>query len=158
MKALHKTIFFSVIALFFAFGSTLNAQNCACTTYGPLKASLGDLIVAASQAQGTAQQVSTFASNGNANQLANKISKLSGEMNDIQAIGSQIARSPIIDRILYLEIRNLSEGFSGDVIAFSAILRADNAGIVIIADALRESLNRHKGDASEIRVGICCRD
>ena len=158
MKVLHKTVFFSALALFLAFGARLNAQNCGCTTYGPLKASLGELVVAASRAQGTAQQVSTFASNGNANQLARKITKLSNEMSDIQTIGNQIVQFPVSDRLIYLEMRNLSEQFSGDVAAFNAIYRANNAGIVVIADALRASLNAHKGGASEIRIGICCRD
>ena len=158
MKSLHKTIIFSAFALFFAFGTTLNAQNCACTTNGPLKGYLGDIIVKASQAQGNAQQIATFASNGNTNQLANKISQLGDDMTEIAAIGQQIASVPYSDRSLLMEISALSSGFNADISTFNLILSSNNTEIVVLANTLRDSLNLHKGQASDLRVGICCRD
>ena len=118
---------------------------------------LQDMHVLAAQAHGTAQQVYTFANNGNQNQLLDRITRLNGQLNQLSQTGRDIVSLPINDRILFLEMRELATEFEAIRGAWMTVSNAGNTTrIAAGASQLREDLAAFRGGPSEKRMGLCC--
>ena len=156
MKTIRFTILINAFVLLFTFGSSLQAQN-AQDNYDILKGYLTDYIVLASQAEGTCQQIETFANNGNTNQLNLRIGSLIRSASEIGLIKMETARISVPNTGIMSGLRDLLEGIEGDLNMVNAFQRANTQGIAVLASALRESFSNHKGNAQEIRIAICCR-
>lgn len=154
MKTIQKSILFGLFALMMVFSVSAKAQGNS--QYPELKAQLTDFIAIAAQAQGTANQVETFATNGNTNQLSNRIAELSSEISSLQTIASQTLRNPITNRLDYTWLSGFVSSFNADMRIFASIYGADNNTIAFIAGRLRERISHHRGEAQEIRVALCC--
>lgn len=157
MKTIRFTILINAFAILFAFGSNLRAQN-APDNYDILKGYLTDYIVLASQAEGTCQQIETFANNGNTNQLNIRIGNLIRAASEMNLIQMESARISVPNSGIMSGLLNLLAGIEADVNMVSAFQRATTQGIAVIASVLRESIREHKGNAQEVRIAICCRE
>ena len=155
MKSVRNAFLFSAIALFLTIGSSLRAQN-AQADIDAMKDLMTEYNVLASEAQALAQQVETFANNGNMNQLMNRMGGLSRSVSEINLIKMEGARLVIPDANIMSEIRLLFSEIDGDAALWASSGRANIEAVGGIAAALRERLNDHKGHAHEIRVALCC--
>lgn len=155
MKKFSKILLAGFLVIFLG----MQAQAQCFEQCDVLSGKLQDMHVLAAQAHGTAQQVYTFANNGNNNQLQDRITRLNGQLNQISQTGRDIISLPINNRILFLEMRELTTEFEAIRGAWLAISNSGNTTrIATGAGQLREDLAAYKDQPSEKRVGLCCRE
>lgn len=153
MKTFGKIILSTLFVLIFSMGAKAQCFSGCSNINGKLQ----DIHVLGSQAQGTAQQVYTFATNGNYNQMMDRIFRLEIQLSEISQAGREINPLLVEDRMLYIQLTTLVRGIEGARMDWSsAVSSGDNTQIAAGAARLRDSLDSHRGEAQEIRVALCC--
>lgn len=155
MRTFSKFLFSCLLVLLL--GTNANAQ--CFEQCNDVSDKLQEIHVLAAQAQGTAQQVYTFASNGNQNQLFDRITRLSGEISDLAQANRELVTIPGLDRLSLHYVQPLKVEFETiEIIYLDLVSSSSNAGKAAGAAALRDALNAHKGTATDKRTGLCCRE
>lgn len=146
-----------ILFLTILFGLTANVSAQNNRDYEVLLGDLTEVITLCSQAQGDAQQVATFAANGNLNQLRSELEQLNFKIGQITRITGTMMNNSIPDRITYFELARSVSLWETSRSAWDAGQSGRPEEIEAAAIELRAALDRHKGTANEIRIAICCR-
>lgn len=153
MKTFSKIVSIAMAMLFI--GTTAKAQcfeQCQA-----MSGKLQEIHVLTSQAQGTAQQVYTFASNGNFNQMIDRMARLSNEMGQISRSTNELITLPGMDRLSIAYVQPLKVEMEALVIIHLSVASGGSTTQIGNAAAiLRERLLEYRGRVDEKRVAICC--
>jgi hypothetical protein len=160
MKTIQKLFALGLILLFVA-PQGIRAQGPS--PYREAINLLTDFNVTASQAQAKAQQVATFASNGNMPQFEAKLADLQRDIAELDGITSALLSARVPDRSYSHSLINLRVDVMASGNVFSRLGSGPWSTAVVgsigaVAVGFREAMERHKGTAQEIRVALCCAD